>query len=81
MSVAVLENTAPIEAVARAITTPVTEFVMVAVRDEYGRDASRKLESLSFDTEEHLIEHTSNPVANAHAGPLQASGHDAHQFP
>ena len=35
MSVAVLENTAPMEAVARAITTPVTEFVMMATRNEY----------------------------------------------
>lgn len=35
MSVAVLENTAPIEAVARAITTPVMELVMMAAHNEY----------------------------------------------
>lgn len=78
MSVAVLENIAPMEAAARAITTPVTEFVMIAGCDEYTHG---KVENSNHDMGQQLIERTSNPIANTYPGPLHASSHDAHQFP
>ena len=78
MSVAVLENIAPTEAAARAITTAVTELVTIAARHPR---PSRELKSLSTDTEQQLIGRTGNPVANAYSSPLHASSHNAHQFP
>ena len=78
MSVAALENIAPMEAAARAITTAVTEFVIIAARHP---QQSRELKSLSIVTEQQLIGRTGYPVANAYSGPLHASSHDAHQLP